>query len=72
MTVDDAATVLGAMGHRRRDRRRNGDRSARHLPAPGEVITIGPFEFEIERVADWAVESLIVTQLQPTPDERRS
>jgi putative hemolysin len=73
MTVDDAATVLGAKWDT--DAATVGGMAIEalgHLPAPGEVITIGPFEFEIERVADRAVESLIVAQLQPTPDEGRS
>jgi putative hemolysin len=30
-----------------------------HLPASGERVTIGEFEFEVERVADRAVESVI-------------
>jgi putative hemolysin len=41
-----------------------------HLPAPGEEVQITPFEFEIERVADRAVEWVIARRLvAPEPDE---
>jgi putative hemolysin len=43
-----------------------------HLPTPGERITIGEHDFEIERVADRIVESVIVSK-EPAPvDEGRS
>ena len=42
-----------------------------HLPAPGELIAIGPHEFEVEHVADRAVESVIVSRAQAGPDESR-
>jgi CBS domain containing-hemolysin-like protein len=71
MTVDDAAATLDA----------NWDTDAAtvggmvteglgHLPAPGERVEIAPFEFEIERVADRAVDSVIVRRLAaPRRDE---
>jgi putative hemolysin len=34
-----------------------------HLPTPGEIVDIGTFEFEIEAVADRAVESVLVRKL---------
>src|SRR5688572_2952582 len=34
-----------------------------HLPTPGEIVDIGTFEFEIEVVADRAVESALVRKL---------
>ncbi len=37
-----------------------------HLPALGERISIGEYDFEVERFADRAIESLIVVKL-PTP-----
>jgi Mg2+/Co2+ transporter CorC len=40
-----------------------------HLPAPGEVVTIGQHEFEVERVAGHAVESVIVRSFAPVPDD---
>jgi CBS domain containing-hemolysin-like protein len=40
-----------------------------HLPAPGERVTIGDYEFEVERVADRAVESVLARQVVPEPAE---
>jgi CBS domain containing-hemolysin-like protein len=40
-----------------------------HLPAPGEVVGIGHLEFEVERVADRAVESVIVRPIAPASSE---
>jgi len=40
-----------------------------HLGAPGESVTIGPHEFDIERVADRAVESVIVGRTASGQDE---
>jgi magnesium and cobalt transporter len=37
-----------------------------HIPAPGERISIGEYDFEIERLAERAVESVIAVKL-PTP-----
>jgi Mg2+/Co2+ transporter CorC len=69
MTVDDAATVLDAKWDT--DAATVGGmviEALGHLPAPGELIAIGPHEFEVERVADRAVESVIVSQVQAGPD----
>jgi putative hemolysin len=43
-----------------------------HLPTPGEIVDIGTFEFEIEAVADRAVESVLVRKLvtQQKADEQ--
>ena len=42
-----------------------------HLPAPGEHVTVGEYEFEVERVADRAVESVLAHRTVPevTEDE---
>jgi magnesium and cobalt transporter len=37
-----------------------------HIPTPGERISIGEYDFEIEHLADRAVESVIAVKL-PTP-----
>jgi putative hemolysin len=72
MTVDDAAaTVLDTKWDT--DAATVGGmviEALGHLPAPGEVVTIGPFEFEIERVADRAVESVIVKPVASAEGER--
>jgi putative hemolysin len=72
MTVDDAATAL--------ETKWDTDASTvsgmaiealGHLPAPGECITIGEHEFEIERVAERVIESVLVTIPPATPGEDR-
>ena len=40
-----------------------------HLPVPGERVTLGEFEFEVEKMADRAVESILARRLAPTPAE---
>jgi putative hemolysin len=42
-----------------------------HLPAPGERVTVGEYEFEVERVVDRAVESVIARRLVPAAQEDR-
>jgi Mg2+/Co2+ transporter CorC len=37
-----------------------------HLPTLGERISIGEYDFEVERLADRVVESVILVRL-PTP-----
>jgi putative hemolysin len=72
MTVDDAATVLDAKWDT--DAATVGGmviEALGHLPAPGEIVTIGSHEFEIERIADRTVESVIATELQPGSGEDR-
>jgi len=43
-----------------------------HLPAPGERISIGEYDFEVERVVNRAVESVIVVRLPMPRDENES
>ncbi len=72
MTVDDAAATLETTWDT--DAATVGGmvtEALGHLPAPGELVAIGPHEFEVERVADRAVESVIVSQAQAGPDESR-
>jgi putative hemolysin len=40
-----------------------------HLPAPRERVTVGEYEFEVERVADRAVSSVLARRLTPQPAE---
>ena len=40
-----------------------------HLPAPGERVAIGDYQFEIERIVDRAVESVIARRVAPPPGE---
>jgi CBS domain containing-hemolysin-like protein len=40
-----------------------------HLPAAGETVTIGEYEFEVERAAERAVESVLARRVVPLPDE---
>ncbi len=70
MAVDDAGTLLrttwdteattvggmvtGALGH---------------LPLAGETVAIGDYEFEVERVAERAVETVLARRLTPEPGE---
>jgi CBS domain containing-hemolysin-like protein len=72
MTVDNAAAALGALWET--DAATVGGmviEALGHLPATGETIAIGSLEFEVERVADRAVESVLVRRLATAePDER--
>ena len=70
MAVDDAEAVLrttwetdattvgglvtGALGH---------------LPAPGETVVAGDYEFDVERVADRAVESVLARRVAREPED---
>jgi CBS domain containing-hemolysin-like protein len=40
-----------------------------HLPAPGERVTIGDYEFTVERVIDRAIETVVVKRLIPAASE---
>ena len=40
-----------------------------HLPSPGETVTIGDYEFTVERVVDRAVASVVATRLTKPPAE---
>jgi putative hemolysin len=73
MTVDDAAAVLETKWDT--DAATVGGmviEALGHLPAAGEVITINEHDFEVERVADRAVESVVVTRIPAGPDEGES
>jgi Mg2+/Co2+ transporter CorC len=39
-----------------------------HLPAPGEAVVFGDFEFEVEQVAERAVESVLARRIVPEQD----
>jgi len=44
-----------------------------HLPLPGETAVIGEYEFEVERVAERAVETVVTRRIVPATageDER--
>jgi magnesium and cobalt transporter len=41
------------------------------LPEPGNSATIGRFQFEVERVADRAIESVLATRVAPEEGEDR-
>ncbi len=40
-----------------------------HLPVPGDRVTVGEYEFEVERVANRAVESVLARRVTPEADE---
>ena len=70
MAVDDAATVLKAIWET--DATTVGGLvtgALGHLPVPGERVVVGDHEFEIERVVDRAVESVLVSPLAAQPGE---
>jgi CBS domain containing-hemolysin-like protein len=70
MAVDDAAALLDTLWET--DGTTVGglvSGALGHLPAAGEVVTIGDYEFEVERVVERAVESVIVRRVSPTQDE---
>ena len=72
MAVDDAAALLDTIWET--DGTTVGGLVAGalgHLPAAGEVVTIGDFEFEVERVVERAVESVIVQRMTAKRDEAR-
>ena len=68
MAVDDAATALNT--------ELNSDATTvgglvtaalGHLPVPGETVTVGDYEFEVERVADRALESVLARPVAAQP-----
>jgi Mg2+/Co2+ transporter CorC len=70
MAVDDAAALLNASWET--------DASTMsglvtavlgRLPTPGDRVTVGEYEFEVERVAERAVQTLIAARVVPTPME---
>jgi Mg2+/Co2+ transporter CorC len=40
-----------------------------HLPAGGESVVIGEYEFEVERVAGRALQSVVAKRIEPEPGE---
>src|SRR5687767_2213582 len=65
MAVDDAATALRAMWET--DATTVGGlvtAALGHLPVPAETIRIGDWEFEVERVADKAVDSVLARRVR--------
>jgi CBS domain containing-hemolysin-like protein len=73
MTVDDAATALDTGWET--DAATVGGmviEALGHIPAAGERVEVGLYEFEVERVADRAVESVIVKQLAAASDQDAS
>jgi Mg2+/Co2+ transporter CorC len=71
MPVEDAATLLA--GDWETDATTVGGlvtEALGHLPAPGERVTIGEYEFEIERVVDRAVETVVARRLVPAATEQ--
>ena len=70
MAVDDAATMLRTMWET--DATTVGGlvtAALGHLPVAGETVTIGDYEFEVERVAERAVEAVVARRITPPPDE---
>lgn len=70
MTVDDAATRLRTTFET--DATTVGGMvtaALGHLPIAGETATIGEYEFEIERVAERAVESVIARRVAPARED---
>jgi CBS domain containing-hemolysin-like protein len=70
MAVDDAATLLRTMWET--DATTVGGLvtgALGHLPLAGETVTIGDYEFEVERVAERAVETVLARRLTTEPDE---
>jgi CBS domain containing-hemolysin-like protein len=70
MAVDEAATLLKTMWET--DSATVGGlvtAALGHLPASGEVVTIGDYEFEVERVTDRAIGSVLARRVTPEPVE---
>ena len=73
MTVDDAGVALDTTWES--DATTVGGlvtAALGHLPAPGECTTVGEYEFEVERVADRAVESVLARRKATEPDEEEA
>ncbi len=70
MAVDDAAAVLHTTWET--DAATVGGlltAALGRLPSPGDKASIGGYEFEVERVSDRAVDSVLTRRLEPDPDE---
>ncbi len=70
MTVDDAAAALKTEWETEAATVSGMVTAALgHLPIPDERVAIGRFEFEVERVAERALESVLVRRLAPADDD---
>ena len=70
MAVDDAAALLDTTWET--DAATVGGlltAALGRLPSPGDKASIGGYEFEVERVSDRAVDSVLTQRLEPDPDE---
>jgi CBS domain containing-hemolysin-like protein len=70
MGVDEAATVLDAKWES--DAATVGGlvtEALGHIPVPGETVTIGEYEFEVERIAGRALQSVVARHLSPPRDQ---
>jgi CBS domain containing-hemolysin-like protein len=70
MPVDEAATLFDA--HWDTDAATVGGlvtSTLGRLPTPGDLATVGTYEFEVERVVDRAVASVLVRRLTPNTSE---
>jgi putative hemolysin len=71
MPVDDAAAALRAIWET--DASTVGGMitaALGHLPVPDERVIVGDYEFEVERVAERAVESVLARAIAPSDSER--
>ena len=70
MAVDDAAAALGTRFET--DAATVGGmvtEALGHLPVSGEIVDIGEYEFQVERVSDRVLESVLVVPARYEPDE---
>jgi len=70
MAVDDAAAALNTTW--KTDAATVGGmviEALGHLPIPGEMVTIGDYAMEVERVADRVLESVLASPAESTPME---
>jgi CBS domain containing-hemolysin-like protein len=70
MAVDDAAALLNATWET--DAATVGGlltAALGRLPSPGDKASIGGYEFEVERVSDRAVDSVLAQRLEPDAGE---
>jgi magnesium and cobalt transporter len=70
MAVDDAAAALATKFET--DAATVGGmvtEALGHLPEPAEIVTIGEYEFTVERVSDRVLESVLAAPLRHEPDE---
>jgi CBS domain containing-hemolysin-like protein len=64
MAADDAATLLGTIWETNPTTVAGlVTEELGHLPSPGDAVVVGDYEFEVERVADRALESVLVRKV---------